>query len=75
MGLPKEQEPSAASSAALAGAQPGPSPAFEVLSGLEIIQQFFFLPVRSPSEEQGGEDFWMEVLGTAGEHLAPAQQH
>lgn len=26
--------------------QPGPGPAFEVLSGLEIIQQFFFLPVR-----------------------------
>lgn len=48
-------------------ARPGPGPAFEVLSGLEIIQQFFFLPVRSSSEEKGGEDFWMGVLGAAGE--------
>lgn len=32
-------------------------PAFEILSGLEIIQQFFFLAVMSLSEEEGGEDF------------------
>ena len=55
MGLPKELELSAASSTALARSSAWPQkPAFEVLSGLEIIQQFFYLSVMSREEEKAG---------------------
>lgn len=47
-----------------------------MLSGLEIIQQFFFLAVRSAPEEKGGQDFWMgcwELLGSSAEVPIPRQ--